>query len=46
MIWTAADLKAQSEKLAQKINEQKAASERLATFGNHLTMIARREADG
>ena len=45
-VWTAADLKAQAEKLAQKFNEQKAASERLATFGNHLTMIARRDADG
>ena len=28
------------------MNEQKVASERLATFGNHLTMIAHREADG
>jgi mannose-6-phosphate isomerase-like protein (cupin superfamily) len=45
-VWTAADLKSQSAKLAQKLNEQRAASERLATFGNHLTMIARREADG
>ena len=45
-VWTAADLKAQGAKLAQKMNEQKAASERLATFGNHLTMIAHREGDG
>jgi mannose-6-phosphate isomerase-like protein (cupin superfamily) len=45
-IWTAADLKARGGKLAEKFNEQKAASERLATFGNHLTMIARRDGDG
>jgi len=46
-IWTAADLKARSdEKLAQKLNEQKGAFEPLAAFGNHLTMLARREADG
>jgi mannose-6-phosphate isomerase-like protein (cupin superfamily) len=45
-IWTAADLKAQGEKLAQKMGDQRAASERLATFGNHLTMIARRDGDG
>ena len=45
-VWTAADLKAQGQKLAQKMNEQKVASERLANFGNHLTMIAHREADG
>jgi mannose-6-phosphate isomerase-like protein (cupin superfamily) len=45
-IWTAADLKAQSGKLAGKLDEHKAAFERLASFGNHLTMIARREADG
>jgi mannose-6-phosphate isomerase-like protein (cupin superfamily) len=46
-IWTAADLKAQSdEKLAQKLNEQKGAFQPLASFGNHLTMLARREGDG
>ncbi len=45
-VWTAAELKGHGEKLAQKMNEQKAASERLATFGNHLTMIAHREGDG
>jgi hypothetical protein len=43
-IWTAADLKAQERKLAQKLNEQKGAFEQLASFGNHLTMLARREA--
>jgi mannose-6-phosphate isomerase-like protein (cupin superfamily) len=50
-VWTAADLKARGEKLAQKMNEQKAnekkmLSESLGTFGNHLTMIGRRDADG
>ena len=45
-IWTAAELKAQGEKLAPKMSEKKFASERLGTFGNHLTMIAHREADG
>ena len=45
-VWTAAELKAQGEKLASKMNEQKGAFERLETFGNHLTMIAHREADG
>ena len=45
-IWTAADLKARSGKLAQKLNEQKGAFEQLASFGNHLTMLAHREGDG
>ena len=45
-IWTAADLKAQSGKLAHKLNEQKGAFEQLASFGNHLTMLAHREGDG
>lgn len=45
-IWTAADLKAQSGKLALRLDDRKSAFERLASFGNHLTMIARREADG
>jgi mannose-6-phosphate isomerase-like protein (cupin superfamily) len=45
-IWTAAELKAQGEKLAPKMNDKKVATERLATYGNHFTMIAHREADG
>ena len=45
-VWTAADLKARSGKLAQKLNEQKGAFEQLASFGNHLTMLAHREGDG
>jgi len=45
-VWTAAELKAQGEKLVPKMSEKKAGFERLATFGNHFTMIARREEDG
>src|SRR4029077_8493900 len=45
-IWTAADLKAHNGRLAQKLNEQKGAFEQLASFGNHLTMLAHREGDG
>jgi mannose-6-phosphate isomerase-like protein (cupin superfamily) len=45
-IWTAEQLKARSGKLAQKLNEQKGAFEQLASFGNHLTMLAHREGDG
>jgi mannose-6-phosphate isomerase-like protein (cupin superfamily) len=46
VIWSAAELKGYAQKLAAKMNEKKLASEQLATFGNHLTMIAHREADG
>ena len=46
VIWKSADLAAFDKKLAPKINEGKVASETLATFGNHLTMIAHREGDG
>jgi mannose-6-phosphate isomerase-like protein (cupin superfamily) len=46
VVWTAADLKAAGGKLVPKMNEKKSAFERLATFGNHYTMIAHREGDG
>jgi mannose-6-phosphate isomerase-like protein (cupin superfamily) len=46
VMWTGADLKGYGKKLAPKMSEKKVASERLATFGNHLAMIAHREADG
>lgn len=46
VIWTSAELKGYAQKLAPKMNDKKLASEQLATFGNHLTMIAHREADG
>ena len=44
--WSAADLAAYDKKLAPKMNAQKAASQNLSEFGNHLTMIAHREGDG
>lgn len=46
VLWTASELKAFGRKLAPKMNERKIASERLATFGNHYTMVAHREGDG
>ena len=46
VIWSGPELKGYGKKLAPKMNEKKVASERLASFGNHLAMIAHREADG
>jgi mannose-6-phosphate isomerase-like protein (cupin superfamily) len=46
VVWPAADLKAYGKKLAPKMNERKVATERLATYGNHYTLIAHREGDG
>ena len=46
VIWSSAELKGYGQKLAPKMNDKKLASEQLAKFGNHLTMIAHREADG
>ena len=46
VLWPNAELKAYGKKLAPKMNAGKVASETLATFGNHLTMIAHREGDG
>ena len=46
VVWPAAELKAYGKKLAPKMNERKVATERLATFGNHYTLIAHREGDG
>lgn len=46
VVWPASELKAYGRKLAPKMNAGKVAAERLATFGNHLAMIAHREADG
>ncbi len=45
-VWSASELKAYGRTLAPKMNEHKFASERLATFGNHYTMVAHRERDG
>jgi mannose-6-phosphate isomerase-like protein (cupin superfamily) len=44
--WSGADLASYDKKLAPKINAQKVATENLANFGNHLTMIAHRQGDG
>lgn len=44
--WTSAQLKGYEKKLAQKLNEQKAALEELGTFGNHSFLIAHREGSG
>jgi len=46
VIWPGSELKGYGQKLAPKVNEKKVASERLATWGNHLAMIAHREGDG
>lgn len=46
VVWPGAELKGYGRKLAPKMNAGKLASERLASFGNHLAMIAHREADG
>jgi len=46
VVWSSAELKGYAQKLAPKMNDKKLASEQLATFGNHLAMIAHRQADG
>lgn len=45
-IWKASDLKAKDKELAGKMSDKKIASETLASYGNHLTMLAHREGDG
>jgi mannose-6-phosphate isomerase-like protein (cupin superfamily) len=45
-IWKASDLKVKDKELAGKMSDKKVASETLATYGNHLTMLAHREGDG
>ena len=44
--WTAAQLKGYEKSLAAKLTPEKVATESLAKYGNHLTMIAHREGDG
>ena len=46
VVWSGTDLKAYGRKLAPKMNAGKLATDQLASFGNHLTMIAHREGDG
>jgi mannose-6-phosphate isomerase-like protein (cupin superfamily) len=45
-MWKASDLKAEEKKLVGKMSDKKVASETLASYGNHLTMLAHREGDG
>jgi mannose-6-phosphate isomerase-like protein (cupin superfamily) len=44
--WKASELKTRSKTLAGKLDEQKLASETLATIGNYSFMLAHREAPG
>ena len=45
-VWRDSDLKAKEKELAGKSTRQRMASETLATYGNHLTMLAHRKASG
>ena len=45
-VWKAADMKAKEKELAAKMSDKKVASETLASYGTHLTMLAHREGDG
>jgi mannose-6-phosphate isomerase-like protein (cupin superfamily) len=46
VVWKAGDLKAREKELAGKMSDKHVASETLASFGNHLTMLAHRDGDG
>jgi mannose-6-phosphate isomerase-like protein (cupin superfamily) len=45
-LWKAGDLKIKDKELAGKMSDKKIASTTLASYGNHLTMLAHREGDG
>jgi GTPase len=45
-VWKASDLKSFQQKLSSKVDAQKVATQNLANYGNHLAMIAHREASG
>jgi mannose-6-phosphate isomerase-like protein (cupin superfamily) len=45
-LWKSAELKGYEKKLSPKIDAQKVASQTLAQYGSHLTMIAHREGSG
>jgi len=45
-VWKAADLKAKEKELTGKMSDKKVASETLANYSTHLTMLAHREGDG
>ena len=44
--WTSAQLKEYQKTLAGKVSAEKVATESLAKYDNHLTMIAHRQGDG
>jgi mannose-6-phosphate isomerase-like protein (cupin superfamily) len=46
VVWKASALKTKEKELTGKMSDKKVASETLATFGNHSTMLAHREGDG
>jgi mannose-6-phosphate isomerase-like protein (cupin superfamily) len=46
VIWKAGELKGYEKKLAPKMSDKKIAAETIATYDNHLAMIAHREGDG
>ena len=46
VVWSASELGGYAKALAPKMNENKIATERLATYGNHFVMMAHREGDG
>ncbi len=44
--WSSAELKGLQQKLASKIDGARFASQQLARYGNHYTMVAHREGNG
>lgn len=45
-LWTGAELKESGKKLAPKMDQNKVATQNLVNYGNHLLMVAHREASG
>ncbi len=45
-VWKSSELKGFEQKLAPKMDAQKVATQNLAKYGNHETMVAHREASG
>jgi ribosomal protein L16 Arg81 hydroxylase len=45
-VWTGTQLKGYTKSLAPKMSPQKVATQQLATWGNHLLMVAHREGNG
>jgi mannose-6-phosphate isomerase-like protein (cupin superfamily) len=45
-LWKAGEIKSEEKKLTGKMSDKKVASETLANYGTHLTMLAHREGDG